>query len=480
MTGSALARSEATPAQLRSRYALTKVRRTSYLFLAICSHVAAQAPTNYYSSVVTASSAQLRSTLHALIDDHQRYPYTSGGTDTWDILKVADEDPANSGRILDLYRNASYPKANGGNSNYNREHVWPNSYGFPVDSGSNYPYTDCHNLFLCDIGYNSQRDRRPFDVGGPSWVELTTVSNGGQGGGSGAYPGNSNWRTTSNSPGAFEVWQDRRGDVARALFYMDVRYEGGAHQNGSAEPDLILTDNISLIAGSATGSNLSVAYMGKLSVLLQWHAQDPVDAKEMARTDQVFAYQGNRNPFVDHPEWVDCVFQGQCNTSTATREPEVWINELHYQNVGADLNEFVELAGRAGTRLDGWMLVAYDGLTGRAYDRVALRGAIPDQQNGRGTMSFSFPGLQDGVDGVAIVTMNGVVLQFLSYGGSFVASNGACDGLTSQDIGVAESASTPAGFSLRLSGAGTSYAQFAWQPPFLQTAGAPNSSQSFP
>ena len=452
------------------------MRHVVATILLCCGPVAAQAPANYYSSVVTTSGPLLRASLHDVIDDHTRYPYTSGGTDTWDILKIADEDPSNSGRILDIYRNASYPKATGGNPNYNREHLWPNSYGFPSDSGSNYPYTDCHNLFLCDIGYNGQRDRKPFDAGNASWVELTTVNNQGQGGGSGVYPGNSNWRTSSNSPGAFEVWPDRRGDVARALFYMDVRYAGGTHQSGAAEPDLILTDNVSLITSSATGGNLSVAYMGRLSTLLQWHAADPVDAREVARNDAVAFYQGNRNPFVDHPEWVDCIFQGQCATTTG-RPPEVWINELHYRNVGVDTGEFVEVAGRAGTRLDNWMLVAYDGATGAAYGRVALRGAIPAQLNDHGVLSFAFPGLQNGTDGVALVTGEGVVLQFLSYGGAFVGTNGACKGITSQDIGVVESASTPPGFSLQLSGVGDGYGQFSWQSPFFQSAGTINAGQ---
>ncbi len=440
---------------------------------------AAQAPTGYYSSVDASTSALLRATLHAVIDDHQRFPYTAGSTDTWNILEIADQDPGNSGRILDVYRNASYAKAGGGNSNYNREHVWPNSYGFPNDNGGNYPYTDCHHLFLCDVGYNSQRDRRLFENGSASWIELVTSSNSGQGGGSGAYPGNSNWRTTSNAPGGFEVWQDRRGDIARALFYMDVRYEGGAHQSGASEPDLMLTDNAALVTNSATGSNEQVAYMGKLSALLQWHAADPVDAKEMSRNNAVFSYQGNRNPFVDNPQWVDCLYTGACGTTSSAREPEVWINELHYDNSGVDVNEFVEVAGRADERIDGWMLVAYNGATGLAYDRVALRGAFPNQQNGYGTLSFLIPGLQNGPDGVALVTSTGVVVQFLSYSGAFVANNGACKGLTSVDIGVSENSSTPAGFSLRLSGAGGAYAQFAWQAPFLQTPGAPNLGQSF-
>ena len=71
------------------------------------------------------------------------------------------------------------------------------------------------------------------------------------------------------------------------------------------------------------------ALRGKLSVLLQWHAQDPVDAKEMARTNAIFSYQGNRNPFVDHPEWVDCIFSGQCNGGpSGARVPEVSVRGL--------------------------------------------------------------------------------------------------------------------------------------------------------
>lgn len=273
----------------------------------------AQIPAGYYSGADTSDGPSLRASLHGIIDDHQRFPYTSSGTDTWDILELAQQDPANPGRVLDVYRNASYAKVGGGNDDYNREHTWPISYGFPIDNASNYPFTDCHAVFLCDSTYNNSRGNKPFRTGSAAHSERTTLLNNGQGGGSGVYPGNSNWTDGLATSGDWEVWIGRRGDVARALLYLDLRYEGGTHgTTGHAEPNLVLTDSQSLIAASNTGSNESLAYMGMLSVLLEWHAQDPPDDFERARHEAVFGFQGNRNPFIDHPQWVECVFEDQC------------------------------------------------------------------------------------------------------------------------------------------------------------------------
>lgn len=270
----------------------------------------ASAPGNdYYSSANATSASALRASLHAIIDDHQRFPYSSStGTDTWDVLEFADEDPLNPSRILDVYRNASYQKYNAGNTEYNREHTWPKSYGFTNDGSTNYPYTDTHMLFLSDSGYNSSRGNKPYADCITGCTERVTLAYNGKGGGSGVFPGNSNWYDTTY----WQTWGDRKGDVARALLYMDVRYEGGTHGvTGAAEPNLILTDDPGLI--QASSSNLSVAYMGRLADLLRWHAEDPVDDKERLRNEAVYSYQGNRNPFIDHPEWVGCVFQNQCN-----------------------------------------------------------------------------------------------------------------------------------------------------------------------
>ncbi len=263
---------------------------------------------DYWAAVDTSTPSALRTTVHAAIENHVRFPYSAGTTDTRDILNVADEDPVDPTKILDVYRNASYVKTPGGDDEYNKEHSWPKSYGFPDESSV--PHSDCHHLFASDTDYNGNRGNKPFGTCSSGCTENATLANHGFGGGSGTYPGNSNWTSSS----VYEVWNHRRGDIARAQLYMDVRYEGGTHAvTGASEPDLVLTDTMSLVVMTSS----SPAYMGKLSTLLQWHLEDPVDDDERMRNDVVESFQGNRNPFVDHPEWVDCVFSATCGGNPA-------------------------------------------------------------------------------------------------------------------------------------------------------------------
>ncbi len=546
----------------------------------------AQAPPGYYNSVNTSTPALMRSTLHSVIDDHTRFPYTASGTDTWDILESAQQDPGNASNIVDLYRNASYVKIGGGVGAYNREHAWPKSYGFPNDGADNYPYTDCFHLHLSDANYNSSRSNRAYAASAATGTEYPTLLTNGVGGGSGVYPGSANWGDGVTATGRWQSWNDRRGDCARAVFYMDVRYEGGTHGvTGANEPDLRLTDTVSLIAASNTGANTTgTAYMGMLATLLQWHAQDPVDAGEIARNDAVYSYQGNRNPFVDHPEWVNCVFTASCTDTQApaaptglvattgksrvsldwsdSAEPDlasyrvlrsasragpftqinvaaltissyvdlgvaqgarwfyvvraldtssnvstdsnvdmtrwplgvppiavtlpplsppagVWINELHYDNAGADAGEFVEVAGAAGTNLTGWSLVCYNGSGGASYATVALTGTISAQQNGMGCRAFGITGLQNGApDGVALVNAANQVIEFLAYEGTFVAVGGPANGMTATAIPTSESDTTPVGFSLQRQGTGRAGSVFTWSAPLAMTLGTVNVGQT--
>ena len=267
--------------------------------------------TGYYGLVNDSSPDQLRCTLHQAIRGHVAYPYSGSGTNTWTILEIADEDPNDPGKILDVYRNRSYTKGqdragSGGSNKYNREHTWPNSLGFPSNSQDglpNAPYTDTHMLYLSDEVYNSNRGNMPFANCSGSCGERPTEFNNGRGGGSGTYPGNSNWvQGSDGNQGSFQVWGARKGDMARAVMYMAIRYEGGTHPTtGQREPDLELTNDRSRIV--VTSSLDAPAYMGLLSTLVEWHLADPPDDAERARNEVIFAHQGNRNPFIDHPEW---------------------------------------------------------------------------------------------------------------------------------------------------------------------------------
>lgn len=257
---------------------------------------------DYYAGVDTSSGPALKAWLHNRIKDHNSVPYSGATPNTWTVLEAADQDPSDSSKVLDVYKNESYTKVGGGNTNYNREHTWPNSLGFPnnsVNGHVNAPYTDCHMLYISHIGYNSDRSNSKYNNCAGCTERPTTVNHGFGG------PGQSNWFNGDN----FEVWGHRKGDMARAVMYMAVRYKGGTNAVTTLpEPNLELTDNASQIVGVNAQPTSGTAYMGLKSVLLAWHQADPPDAGERLRNDVVFSYQNNRNPFIDHPEWADCVF----------------------------------------------------------------------------------------------------------------------------------------------------------------------------
>jgi endonuclease I len=238
-----------------------------------------QIPLGYYDAALGYTGEPLKAQLHLIIKDHIEFPYTSSGTDVWDILKETDRDTLNPNNVILLYsgwsRDAAleYDSGNG----WSREHVWAKSHGdFGTSLGAG---TDVHALRPCDVSVNSARNNRWF-------AECTEEYIDGDGP-TGSYTSSTQW-----------VWKPNdnvKGDVARMIFYMATRYEG----DGS-EPDLEMVNYI-----PADNNTLDPVH-AKLTDLLQWNLEDPVDDWERNRNNIIYYdYQNNRNPFIDHQEYAN-------------------------------------------------------------------------------------------------------------------------------------------------------------------------------
>jgi hypothetical protein len=176
--------------------------------------------------------------------------------------------------------------------------------------------------------------------------------------------------------------------------------------------------------------------------------------------------------------------------ATATTEayvgPNIWVNEIHYDNDGADVNEFIEvvLENPGSYALADFDVYLVNGSGGAIYDTKTLNQFTVGSTYGDFTFysyTYSVNGIQNGdPDGMAIAYQGNLISgQFLSYEGLITGSGGAVDGVTSVDIGVSEGGSTPVGYSLQLAGAGTVYSDFVWMAPATNTQGLINNQQSF-
>ncbi|SCG61204.1 endonuclease [Micromonospora humi] len=227
-------------------------------------------PTAYYAAATGKTGPALRTALHAIIRTQTTLTYDQ----VWEALKDTDQDPANPANVILLYSGRSQSKATngGGVDDWNREHVWAKSHGdFGTATG---PGTDVHHLRPEDVSVNSARGNKDFDTGGSAVAQAP-----------GCY-------TDADS---FEPRDAVKGDVARMILYMAIRYEGD-----DGWPDLEPNDSV---------ANGGAPRLGRLTRLLAWHAQDPPDAFEQRRNQRIYErWQGNRNPFVDHPEWARAIW----------------------------------------------------------------------------------------------------------------------------------------------------------------------------
>lgn len=159
---------------------------------------------------------------------------------------------------------------------------------------------------------------------------------------------------------------------------------------------------------------------------------------------------------------------------------DAWINEFHYDNDGTDVGEFVEIVIKdvGSYTLSDFTVTHYNGSDGEIISSETGENFIVGETVGDYTFYYwEDAGLQNGDDGLAI-DHNGTLIQFLSYEGSFDGVGGPADGVTSIDIGVNETTSTPIGQSLQLTGAGYGYDDFTWSGPSEDSPGLVNSGQS--
>ena len=241
---------------------------------------------SYYDELNGKLDNSFKYKLHELIESTHtnRVSYS----EVWDVLLEADADPNKSGSVLCFYTGVSYSKRDNGSLSsgvWNREHVWPKSLGFSDQSYA--AHNDCHHLHATEKQINANRGNSFFG-------EVTSGSSDSYG---------NKWTSS-----LFEPRDSVKGDVARSIFYMVVRYE-----DDECSCDL----DLELICKNSPSSS-SAKEMGNLETLLKWHYQDPVDDIERNRNEVVYSYQGNRNPFIDHEEFVSYLYPDKVSKYTDT------------------------------------------------------------------------------------------------------------------------------------------------------------------
>lgn len=237
---------------------------------------------SYYSSLAGLKGDAFRAELNDVISEDFVW-YTYDSKNRYDILPKADAVYGQEGKVYCIYTGKIFNDDDHGTSGrdiWNTEHVWAKSHGFPSDK--QLPYSDYHHLRISEGYTNTLRNNR--FIGEVDGFEYSEDEWGNK------YTG----RTES-------IWEPRdsvKGDVARMLLYMDVRYDG----EEDTEIDLVLLDDYDF------PDEVGDPYMGNLETLLKWHYADPVDDRERSRNDVIYSYQFNRNPFVDHPEYADMIW----------------------------------------------------------------------------------------------------------------------------------------------------------------------------
>ena len=255
-------------------------RKLLFLSALLCGSFSAKGqPVDYYASAEGLTGTTLKTTLEGIIDGHTVLSYTPG---VWEAHKDLYEDPGNSSNLILFYSQDSISKAlqdsgSSPNDYFNREHLWPRSYGIGSSGADN---TDLFHLVPAYKGVNSSRGNKYFEPADPS----------GPGYSDPAHPLAPLCKSNSAT---WEPADGQKGWVARAMLYMTTRYNY-----------LELVDT-----PPSAAPNTSSSRMAQLSVMLQWNRRFLPAAKEIDVNQRIFDnYQGNRNPYIDFPEFADRIW----------------------------------------------------------------------------------------------------------------------------------------------------------------------------
>ncbi len=251
---------------------------------------------SYYASITETSGQALKTQLHNLIATNTLSSYDNSREAMYSTIDNID------GTVTGVYSGLEVAHPYGTTSTpagIDCEHSYPQSWLEEYESASDYAIarTDIHHLFPTKSEVNSSRGNLPFDNVNSvlnSWTEASGYV---------SYRG-----YNIDGETVFEVADQHKGNTARAMLYMNTRW------------NLPLSDD-----GSTTGLNIDM-----LPTLLQWHESDPVDQAEIDRNEGIYDYQGNRNPFVNHPEWVAAIYGSASSSQVST--PEISPNSGSFVN----------------------------------------------------------------------------------------------------------------------------------------------------
>ena len=298
-------------------------------------NIFAQIPTGYYDGTAGLSGSALKTKLSSIISSgHQtksydalddEYPnsdkdsyYEKDGT----VLDIYSENPTETDPYVYQFgvKKCGNYKIEG--DCYNKEHIFPQGYfnkASPMVS-------DIHHIVPTDGKVNGMRSNFPFGNVGSS-VSYTSKN--------GSKLGTSN--SVNYSGKVFEPINEFKGDVARMIFYFATRYEAKLK-------DFDANDIL-------TNTSFPGIQSWELEVLKQWHTQDPVSQREIDRNNAAYTYQGNRNPFIDHQEYVAQIWG---TTTPDTENPSTPTNLI----VTGSTSSTISLSWTAST--DNIMVATYD------------------------------------------------------------------------------------------------------------------------